>query len=95
MGIESFFVDLLYKNRCIYIYHNIDLFNHVLHNMNPFHHRSRQYAESSEDENTDYRRDVVSKSWMRFFDDGKFPYIPRGSRYSAETYSSSKTERFY
>nr|XP_034320108.1 uncharacterized protein LOC117687527 isoform X18 [Crassostrea gigas] len=57
--------------------------------------RSRQYAESSEDENTDYRRDVVSKSWMRFFDDGKFPYIPRGSRYSAETYSSSKTERFY
>lgn len=57
--------------------------------------RSRQYPESSEDENTDYRRDVVSKSWMRFFDDGKFPYIPRGSRYSAETYSSSKTERFY
>lgn len=57
--------------------------------------RSRQYAESSEDENTEYRRDVAGKSWMRFFDDGKFPYIPRGSRYSAETYSSSKTERFY
>lgn len=57
--------------------------------------RSRQYAESSEDENTDYRRDVVSKSWMRFFDDGKFPYIPRGSRYSTQTYSSPKTERFY
>lgn len=45
--------------------------------------RHKQY-----DENTDYRRDVVGKTWMRFFDDGKFPYIPRGSRYTTQTYSS-------
>lgn len=60
--------------------------------MKIYYYRSRRYAKFNENEHQVYKRNVVSKYWMRLFDDGKFSYTPEGIQFSNLTYSSQNAE---